>query len=56
MKDFQYLVRNKSKKGIFYLKGGDLSYEIATFKNVQFMILTIFKEPFFETKNSLHPY
>ena len=41
----------KSKKGIFYLKGGDLSYEIATFKNVQFYdINKFFKEPFFETK------
>jgi len=55
MKDFQYLVRNKSKKGIFYLKGGDLSYEIATFKNVQFYdINKFFKEPFFETKKIVY--
>ena len=55
MKDFQYLVRNESKKGIFYLKGGDLSYEIATFKNVQFYdINKFFKEPFFETKKIVY--
>tara|TARA_B100000886_G_C20340508_1_gene456428 strand:+ start:290 stop:892 length:603 start_codon:yes stop_codon:yes gene_type:complete len=55
MKDFQYLVRNKAKKGIFYLKGGDLSYERATFKNVQFYdINNFFKEPFFETKKIVY--
>ena len=55
MKDFQYLVRNKAKKGIIYLKGGDLSYEIATFKNVRFYnINKFFKEPFFETKKIVY--
>ena len=55
MKDFQYLVKNKAKKGIFYLKGGDLSYERATFKNVQFYdINNFFKEPFFETKKIVY--
>lgn len=51
MKDFHYLVKNKSTKGIFYLKGGDLSYEKTKFKNVQFYdINKFFDEPFFETK------
>ena len=55
MKDFQYLVRNKAKKGIIYLKGGDLSYEITTFKNVRFYnINKFFKEPFFETKKIVY--
>ena len=55
MKDFQHLVRNKAKKGIIYLKGGDLSYEIATFKNVRFYnINKFFKEPFFETKKIVY--
>tara|TARA_B100000963_G_scaffold148267_1_gene129090 strand:+ start:63236 stop:63832 length:597 start_codon:yes stop_codon:yes gene_type:complete len=55
MKDFQYLVRNKATRGIFYLKGGDLSYEKSTFENVQFFnINKFFNEPFFETKKIVY--
>lgn len=61
LKDFYPWVRNKFSKnsknrlknGVLYLKGGDLSQEIAEagLKNVQqFPLSSIFKEDFFDTK------
>lgn len=59
--DFVELVKEKLKKsesrtnGIYYLKGGDVSGEIETFKSaVVFDIADFFHEPFFETKLIIH--
>jgi 16S rRNA (guanine527-N7)-methyltransferase len=43
------------KNGILYLKGGDLTEELANFpKAQQFVLADYFKEPFFETKKLVH--
>jgi len=43
------------KNGILYLKGGDLTEELASFpKAQQFDLSNYFKEPFFETKKVVH--
>ncbi len=63
MPDFVKWVKGKIKKdsvhelknGILYLKGGDLSEELAVYKNVTLYELSdYFKEDFFETKKVVH--
>ncbi|GLB50542.1 16S rRNA (guanine(527)-N(7))-methyltransferase RsmG [Neptunitalea lumnitzerae] len=63
MPDFVKWVRNKVKKdsvhdfknGILYLKGGDLSEELAIYQNVQlFDLPDYFVEDFFETKKVVY--
>jgi 16S rRNA (guanine527-N7)-methyltransferase len=63
MPDFVDWVKDKVKKqskhelknGILYLKGGDLSEELASFPNaVQYNLSDFFKEEFFETKKVVH--
>ncbi len=64
MTDFVGWVKDKIKKedrhlqfenGIFYLKGGDLAEELASFKKVQLFDLTdFFEEAFFETKKVVY--
>lgn len=47
---------NKLKNGILYLKGGDLTEELARFKNIVkvWEIKDYFEEPFFETKKIVY--
>lgn len=46
---------HERKNGILYLKGGDLSEELATYKNAQiFPLSDYFKEEFFETKKVVY--
>lgn len=46
---------HERKNGILYLKGGDLSEELAEYKNVQIFNLTdFFEEEFFETKKVVY--
>ena len=47
---------NKLKNGILYLKGGDLTEELALFKNSikVWEIKNYFEEPFFETKKIVY--
>ncbi len=63
MPDFVKWVKGKIKKeqqhnlknGIFYLKGGDLSIELAPYKNVKvYDLKNYFKEAFFETKKLVY--
>lgn len=63
MPDFVKWVRNKIKKqsnhelknGILYLKGGDLTQELAIYQNAHIYKLSgYFKEDFFETKKVVH--
>lgn len=63
METFQRWVRNKVQKkqnhelknGILYLKGGDLSEELATFpKATIYDLPEFFEEDFFETKKVVH--
>ncbi|WP_172918482.1 16S rRNA (guanine(527)-N(7))-methyltransferase RsmG [Capnocytophaga canis] len=63
MPEFVKWIRGKVKKdgkhelpnGILYLKGGDLSEELATFTNVQlYNISDFFTEDFFETKKVVY--
>lgn len=63
MPDFVKWVRNKVKKesvhemknGILYLKGGDLSDELAVYQSVQlFDLPNYFEEDFFETKKVVY--
>jgi 16S rRNA (guanine527-N7)-methyltransferase len=63
MPDFVEWVKGKIKKqskheldnGILYLKGGDLTEELASFpKAVQYNLSEFFKEEFFETKKVVH--
>ena len=63
MPDFVKWVRKNVKKksehelknGILYLKGGDLSEELANFSTVkEFNISDIYTEPFFETKKVVY--
>ncbi|MBL7471712.1 16S rRNA (guanine(527)-N(7))-methyltransferase RsmG [Robertkochia sediminum] len=63
MPDFVKWVKGKTKKdsvhelknGILYLKGGDLSEELAAYKNVTLYDLKdYFDDPFFETKKVVH--
>ena len=63
MPDFTAWVKNKIKKqnkhnlknGILYLKGGDLTEELAMFpKAVEYNIADFFEDPFFETKKVVH--
>jgi 16S rRNA (guanine527-N7)-methyltransferase len=63
MPDFVSWVFDKTKKqnkhnlsnGILYLKGGDLTEELASFpKAVEFPICEFFSDPFFETKKVVH--
>ena len=63
MPDFVKWVRKRIKKnsvhdfrnGILYLKGGDLTEELAIFQAVQqFDLNTIFEEPFFDTKKVVY--
>lgn len=63
MPDFVKWVRNKIKKqsnhelknGILYLKGGDLTQELAIYQNAHIYELSdYFKEDFFETKKLVH--
>lgn len=63
MPDFVKWVRNKIKKqskhelknGILYLKGGDLTQELALYQTATIYQLTdYFKEDFFETKKVVH--
>lgn len=63
MPDFVLWVQNKIKKkhlhelrnGILYLKGGDLTEELASFpKAVQYNLSDYFSEEFFETKKVVH--
>lgn len=43
------------KNGILYLKGGDLSEELAVYKNAKVYLLSdYFKEAFYETKSVVH--
>lgn len=43
------------KNGIFYLKGGDLSEELSTYRNVQvFSLRDYFEEDYFETKKVVY--
>ncbi len=43
------------KNGILYLKGGDLSKELAPYKNTRvYDLKNYFNEPFFETKKLVH--
>ena len=47
--------KHELKNGILYLKGGDLSEELAPFpKAKEFEIATLFKNEFFETKKVVH--
>ena len=48
--------KNKLKNGIIYLKGGDLSAELAPFinKTVIWNISDFFSEPYFETKKIIY--
>jgi len=63
MPDFVKWVRNKVKKqsnhqlknGILYLKGGDLTEELAVYQNAtMYQLSDYFKEDFFETKKVVH--
>lgn len=63
MPDFVKWVKGKTKKdsvhelknGILYLKGGDLSEELATYQNATLYDLKdYFDEPFFDTKKVVH--
>ncbi len=63
MPDFVKWVRNKIKKdskhllknGILYLKGGDLSQELAPYKTVkEYPLKEYFENPFFETKKVVY--
>lgn len=63
MPDFVSWVKNKIKKqnkhelknGILYLKGGDLTQELANFpKATEYNIATFFENEFFETKKVVH--
>lgn len=63
MPEFVKWVRGKIKKsskhsldnGILYLKGGDLTEELASFKNIQlYEISNFFSEDFFETKKVVY--
>lgn len=63
MPEFVKWIKGKVKKdgkhelpnGILYLKGGDLSEELATFANVQlYNISDFFTEDFFETKKVVY--
>ena len=63
MPDFVEWVKGKTKKqskheldnGILYLKGGDLTEELASFpKATQYNLSDFFKEEFFETKKVVH--
>jgi 16S rRNA (guanine527-N7)-methyltransferase len=63
MPDFVKWVKDKTKKesihefknGILYLKGGDLSEELAVYQNVQlFELSNFFEEDFFETKKVVY--
>lgn len=63
MPDFVKWVKGKTKKesahalknGILYLKGGDLSEELAPYKSVTLYDLdAYFEDPFFETKKVVH--
>ena len=63
MSDFVLWIQDKVKKkqnhelanGILYLKGGDLTEELATFpKAVQYNLSDYFLEEFFETKKVVH--
>ncbi len=51
-KNISPLGNNNLKNGIFYLKGGDLSAELADIRNEVkvWQIKDFFEEPFFETK------
>ena len=63
MPDFVSWVKDKIKKqnkhkldnGILYLKGGDLTEELAAFpKAIEYNIFEFFKDEFFETKKVVH--
>ncbi|MBA0884517.1 16S rRNA (guanine(527)-N(7))-methyltransferase RsmG [Flavobacterium undicola] len=63
MPDFVSWIKNKIKKqhkhelknGILYLKGGDLTEELADFpKATQYDLADFFKDEFFETKKVVH--
>ena len=63
MTDFVVWIQDKVKKkqnhelanGILYLKGGDLTEELATFpKAVQYNLSDYFSDEFFETKKVVH--
>lgn len=63
MPDFVKWIRNKVKKqsnhqlknGILYLKGGDLTEELAVYQNATtYQLSDYFKEDFFETKKVVH--
>ena len=63
MPDFVSWIKNKIKKtskhelknGILYLKGGDLTEELASFKKVtEYNISEFFSDEFFETKKVVH--
>ncbi len=63
MPDFVYWIKDKIKKqnkhalknGILYLKGGDLTQELADFpKATEYNISEFFKNEFFETKKVVH--
>lgn len=63
MPDFYSWVKDKIKKqnkhalknGILYLKGGDLTEELAAFpKATEYLIADFFSDPFFETKKVVH--
>lgn len=43
-------IKSNSGNGIFYLKGGNLSEELAGIKNKQYSLSDFFEEEFFETK------
>jgi 16S rRNA (guanine527-N7)-methyltransferase len=48
--------KHKVKNGIFYLKGGELTEELAPYKNIAtvFEISDFFKEEFFKTKKIIY--
>ena len=47
--------KHELKNGILYLKGGDLTQELASFPNAtQYDLSDFFKEDFFETKKVVH--
>ena len=47
--------KHERKNGILYLKGGDLSEELALFPSAQeYAIPEFFGEPFFETKKVVY--
>jgi len=47
--------KHKLKNGILYLKGGDLTEELAAYQNVKiFDLKDYFEEPFFDTKKVVH--